>query len=207
MIRHVVLGGPIRRRILAGLVAVTFLLAVDGAPTLAQATSTTTATINGHVSISDGSSAQGVTVVFKDLATQKEYSAVVDNSGGYSVSVPTNARYQLVKATAPGGRTIPIQNTLPLVARGAGEYTQPTLAIVLPQCTDSDGDGVCDDADKCAKTAQGAQVDSTGCPAAGPVADKQPWYQRPGTIIGFVLGSAAVVGLALGANDNNASPY
>ena len=59
------------------------------------------------------------------------------------------------------------------LALGWGPPRPPPAAVELPpppppaapaKCADSDGDGVCDEADKCPGTPAGAKVDKVGCP-------------------------------------------
>jgi hypothetical protein len=143
-------------------------------------------TIKGSVVISDGSSAEGVEVVFKDIATGQEYTAPVNAAGEYSLAVPSNARYQLVRALGPDGLVIDIQNNLPLVVRTPGVYTQAPLSI---------------------------KVVDAPTPPSLPVTEPQvkmpeppkPWYKRKGPIIGIVLGGIGV-GLALSGGDDANNP-
>lgn len=51
---------------------------------------------------------------------------------------------------------------------------KPSVVAGPAACADSDGDGVCDDADLCPGTPKGTQVDAKGCPAEKPVAGEGP---------------------------------
>lgn len=57
-----------------------------------------------------------------------------------------------------------------LVSAGVSVYLGKVTADTAPEaCVDSDGDGVCDDKDRCPGTPAGTRVDSDGCPL--PVAE------------------------------------
>ncbi|MEM1403612.1 MAG: OmpA family protein [Pseudomonadota bacterium] len=87
--------------------------------------------------------------------TEREYEACIAGTSTLGGVVGTGA-------TGAGG--------LAGVAVGAGigaiicEHDEPEPAVVAAAPTDSDGDGIMDDSDRCPNTPAGAEVDMQGCP-------------------------------------------
>jgi len=171
----------------------------------APALAAETATFTGTVLSPDNSAAQGFTVVFKDTATGQEFrSDPTSASGEYRLSVPTGATYSLDSVLASDGTKLEVQNVPPIPVRAAGATR---LDVKFSS----------------AMAPGAAAVDWTGAPVAGAVAttpagtdekkkDKSgaPWWKRPGPITGMVLGSVAILAIALsgggGSNPPVASP-
>jgi hypothetical protein len=141
------------------------------------------ATIKGSVAISDGSSAEGVEVVFKDLVTGQEFTAPTNAAGEYTLDVPQSARYQMVRAMGPDGLVIDIQNSAPLAVSGPGPYGHPPLRIKVVDAPDLDTPG----------------------PVTEPPEAHTPWYRRKGPVLGVVLGGAAVALVLVNDDDDDSN--
>jgi len=91
-----------------------------------------------------------------------------------------------------------------LLANGCASWQEPTAAVA-PTMTDSDGDGVGDDADECPGTPAGVAVDAAGCPRYTD-ADEVPDYldECPGTPAGVRV---AATGCPLDSDEDKVSDY
>lgn len=175
-----VLGDGSIRKSLA--LAIGLALAVGGAPGLfAQ---DPTAMIAGVILDPSGKPAFGFKAVVIDTATNTKYtSAPTDASGNYSIKVPVGGRYKLVSVVADDGVTqLAVQDVATVSVLEAG--TTP-LNIRFTS----------------APVAATASTEEEKKKKKGAV----PWYQRPGPIVGMVLGSVAIAALLL-SGGNNASP-
>jgi hypothetical protein len=181
-----VLGlGSIRKSLA---LAICLALAVGGAPGLfAQ---DPTATIAGVILDPSGKPAFGFKAVVIDTATNTKYtSAPTDAAGNYSIKVPVGGRYKLVSVVADDGVTqLAVQDVATVSVLAAGttplnvRFTDAPAPATTTATTEEEK-----------KKKKGAV----------------PWYQRPGPIVGLVLGSVAVAALLLsggGSDNNNASP-
>jgi len=173
------------RKSLAMLICLT--LAVGGAPGLFAQSST--ATIAGVLLDPSGKPAFGFKAVVTDTATNIKYtSAPTDAAGNYAIQVPVGGRYKLDSVIADDGVTrLAVQDVAPVSVLAAGT-TRLNVRFT---------------ADPAAAT-QAATTEEEKKKKKGAV----PWYQRPGPIVGLVLGSVAVAALLLsgGGSSNNASP-
>ena len=196
---------------------------------VAPALAAETATFTGTVIAPDNSFASGFTVVFKDATTGQEYrSAPTSATGEYQVSVPTGGRYKLDSVSAPDGTKLPVQNVPPIPVRVAGsskldvKFTQPTNAGGAPAVAAAPAGAAAKPAaaaatpaPKPASAAAKPASTSTQTVAAKPAEDEKkkkkkdgevPWWKRPGPITGIVLGSLAVVAIAVSAGGGNDNP-
>jgi len=158
-------------------------LAVGGAPGLfAQ---DPTATIAGVILDPSGKPAFGFKAVVIDTATNTKYmSAPTDAAGNYAIKVPVGGRYKLESVVANDGVTnLAVQDVAPVSVLAAGttrlnvRFTDTPAAATQTATTEEE------------KKKKGAV----------------PWYQRPGPIVGLVLGSVAVAALLL-SGGGSASP-
>lgn len=191
---------------------------------VAPALAAETATFNGTVIAPDNSFAAGFTVVFKDATTGQEYrSAPTSATGEYQVSVPTGGKYKLDSVTAPDGTKLPVQNVPPIPVRVAGsskldvKFTQPaagaaTGTAVAAGAAAGAAAGTSGAAAPTTAAAKPAST-STQTAAAKPAEDQKkkkdgevPWWKRPGPITGIVLGSLAVVAIAVSAGGGSDNP-
>ena len=179
-----------RRPIRRSLALLTCLaLAVGGAPGLfAQ---DPTATIAGIILDPAGKPASGFKAVVIDTATNTKYmSAPTDAAGNYSIRVPVGGRYKLASVVADDGVTnLGVQDVAPVSVLAAGTTRLNVRFTDTP-----------------AAATQTATTEEEKNKKKGAV----PWYQRPGPIVGLVLGSVAVAALLLSgggsdSNDNTAS--
>jgi len=159
-------------------------LALGTAPGLFAQEST--ATIAGVILDPSGRPAFGFKTVLRDVGSDTQYmSAPTDAAGNYSVQVPVGGRYKLEGVVADDGVTkLAVQDVPPVSVLEAGT-TRLNVRFTDTATPASD--------EKEKKKKKGAV----------------PWYQRPGPIVGMVLGSVAIAALLLSggsSNDNNASP-
>jgi len=151
------------------------------------------ATIAGVILDPSGHPAEGFKVSLRDVASNTEFtSGPTDVAGNYSVEVPVGGRYKLDNVVAADGVTkLPVQDIPPVSVLAAGttrlnvRFTNVAasatpIAGATPATTDEEKK----------KKKKGAV----------------PWYQRPGPIVGMVLGSVAVAALLL-SGGSDASPY
>lgn len=160
------------RKVVA-LLACSLLLTVSAPPVSAEAS---TATIAGMILNPSGKPAFGFKVVLRDVASNAQFmSEPTDAAGNYSVDVPLGGRYKIEGVVADDGVThLPVIEVPPVNALTAG-----TTRLNVQFTTGS------------AATAAGADPNTT--PA------HVPWYKTGGGITGIVIGSAVIVGLAVGA--------
>jgi len=151
-----------------------------------------TATIAGVILDPSGRPAFGFKAVLNDVASNTRYtSEPTDAAGNYTVKVPVGGRYKLEGVVADDGVTkLAVQDVPPVSVLEAG-----TTRLNV-RFTDS---------------AEATTQTAGGTPATTDEKKKKkgavPWYQRPGPIVGMVLGSAALAALLLsGGGGNNASP-
>jgi len=166
--------------------AICLTLAVSGAPGLFAQSST--ATIAGVILDPSGKPAFGFKAVVTDTATNTKYmSAPTDAAGNYTIQVPVGGRYKLESVVADDGVTkLAVQDVPPVSVLTAGTTRLNVRFTETP-----------------AATTQTATTEEEKKKKKGAV----PWYQRPGPIVGMVLGSVAIAALLLsGGSDNNASP-
>ncbi len=156
-------------------------LAVGGAPGLfAQSSS---ATIAGVILDPTGKPAFGFKAIAVDTATGIKYtSSPTDAAGNYSMTVPVGGSYKLESVVADDGVTrLAVQDAAAVSVVTAGTTRLNVRFTDTPAATDTA-------ATEDEKKKRGAV----------------PWYQRPGPIVGLVLGSVAVGALLLsGGSDNN----
>ena len=147
-----------------------------------------TATIAGVILDPSGRPAFGFKAVLNDVASNTRYtSEPTDAAGNYTVKVPVGGRYKLEGVVADDGVTkLAVQDVPPVSVLEAGttrlnvRFTDTPAAATRTATTEEEK-----------KKKKGAA----------------PWYQRPGPIVGMVLGSAALAALLLsGGGSNNASP-
>ena len=156
-----------------------FLLLGGGAPGLfAQ---TTTGTIAGVIVDPSGGPAAGFRVLLRDTASDTHFtSAPTDPAGNYTIQVPVGGRYKLEGVMAPDGLTrLPVQDIAPV------SVLEPGTTRLNVRFT-SDGKSAGEQKEK----------------KKGGV----PWYQRPGPIVGMILGAGALAAIALGGGGSDASP-
>ena len=161
-------------------------LALGTAPGLFAQEST--ATIAGVILDPSGRPAFGFKTVLRDVGSDTQYmSAPTDAAGNYSVQVPVGGRYKLESVVADDGVTkLAVQDVPPVSVLTAGTTRLNVRFTETP-----------------AATTQTATTEEEKKKKKGAV----PWYQRPGPIVGMVLGSVAIAALLLsGGSDNNASP-
>ncbi len=171
------------RRSLA--VVLSFLLIAGGAPAvLAQGE---TAAIAGVVLDPSGQPASGFKVVVRDVASGQEFtSGPTDAQGNYSTQVPVGGKYKLTGVIASDGVTkLPVQDV-------------PAVNVLTAGTT--------------RLNVRFTQAPAPAAPAtAAPKDEKEkkkgavPWYKKPGPIIGIVLGSLLVVGLAASGGGGGSS--
>jgi hypothetical protein len=185
------------------------ILVLGGAPELFAQDST--AAIAGVILDPAGKPASGFKVTLRDVASNTQYtSGPTDAAGNYSVKVPVGGRYKIDNVMAADGVTkLAVQDVPPVSVLAAGTTRLNVQFTSTPPTTAVAGAAVA-----------GTTTAATTTPPASttPASDDKkkdksavPWYKRPGPIVGMVLGSVAIVALALSAggsssNDNNASP-
>ena len=186
---------------------------------VAPALAADTATFSGAVMAPDNSFAQGFTVVFKDVASGKEFrSGPTSATGEYQVSVPTGGRYKLDSVLAPDGTKLPVQNVPPIPVRVAGaskldvkfaNAAAPSTAPPTTAVAAAAPPAAAAAAPKAAPAPAPKPVAASTTPAPADEKKKKdagavPWWKKPGPIIGIVLGAGALAALALsGGSDNN----
>jgi len=163
-------------------------VALGAAPGLfAQAS---TATIAGVILDPSGRPAEGFKVSLRDVASNTEFtSGATDAAGNYTAEVPVGGRYKIEGVVAADGVTkLPVQDIPPVSVLAAGT-TRLNVRFT--------------------NTAGATTQTAGGTPATTDEKKKKksavPWYQRPGPIVGMVLGSAAIAALLL-SGGSNASP-
>jgi outer membrane protein W/outer membrane protein OmpA-like peptidoglycan-associated protein len=101
-------------------------------------------------------------VRYIDMSSDAELRGVDDGEGGTTTldlgSVDLNPMIYGVHVGYRFGSVIPVAAAAPVVAPPPPPPPPPA------KCADTDGDGVCDEADKCPGTPAGTKVDSVGCP-------------------------------------------
>ena len=180
--------GSIRRSLA---LVVCLALAVGGAPGLFAQGST--ATIAGVILDPSGKPAFGFKAVVNDVATNTKYvSSPTDAAGNYAIEVPVGGRYKLDSVVADDGVTkLAVQDVAPVSVLAAGTTRLNVRFTDNPAATTLTAGATPATTEEEKKKKKGAV----------------PWYQRPGPIVGMVLGSVAVAALLLsGGSDNNASP-
>jgi hypothetical protein len=169
------------------------LALVAGAVPSASA-QTSTAALAGVILDPAGLPASGFKVVIRDVASNKTFvSDPSDAQGNYSAQVPLGGRYKIDRVIADDGVTsLPVQDTATVSTLTAGT-TRLNVRFTTVPVPASQTAGTTPAGDDKKKSKAGT-----------------PWYHRPGPIVGIVLGSAAVVALAVGAggssSSSNASP-
>jgi len=161
-------------------------LALGAAPGLFAQEST--ATIAGVILDPSGEPAFGFKAVLNDVASNTQYtSEPTDAAGNYTIKVPVGGRYKLEGVIANDGVTkLAVQDIPPVSVLEAGTTRLNVRFTETP-----------------AAATQTATTEEEKKKKKGAV----PWYQRPGPIVGMVLGSAALAALLLsGGGSNNASP-
>lgn len=164
------------------------VLAVGGAPGLFAQDST--ATIAGVILDPSGKPAFGFKAIVIDTATNTKYTSdPTDAAGNYAIKVPVGGRYKLESVVANDGVTnLAVQDVAPVSVLAAGTTRLNVRFTDAP-----------------AAATQTATTEEEKKKKKGAV----PWYQRPGPIVGLVLGSVAVAALLLSggssSNDNTAS--
>ena len=97
-----------------------------------------------------------------DIGADAELSGVDDGEGGTTTldlgTVDINPMVYGVHVGYRFGSVTPVAAAAPVVAPPPPPPPPPA------KCADTDGDGVCDEADKCPGTPAGTKVDSVGCP-------------------------------------------
>lgn len=166
------------------------VLALGGAPGLfAQAS---TAAIAGVILDPAGQPASGFKVTLRDVASNTQYtSGPTDAAGNYTVDVPLGGRYKLEGVLAADGVTkLQVQDVPPVSVLTAGTTRLNVRFTNTPAAaTETAGTAPASDETK-EKKEQGAV----------------PWYQRPGPIVGMVLGGVALVAIGLSLGGDDASP-
>jgi hypothetical protein len=181
------------------------ILVLGGAPELFAQEST--ASIAGVILDPAGKPASGFKVTLRDVASNTQYtSGPTDAAGNYTVKVPVGGRYKIDDVLAADGVTkLAVQDVPPVSVLEAGTTRLNVRFTSTPPTTAVAG----------AAAAGTTTAAATTPPASDDKKKKDksavPWYKRPGPIVGMVLGSAAILALALSAgggssNDNNASP-
>jgi outer membrane protein W/outer membrane protein OmpA-like peptidoglycan-associated protein len=101
-------------------------------------------------------------VRYIDMSSDAELRGVDDGEGGTTTldlgSVDLNPMIYGVHVGYRFGSVTPVAAAAPIVAPPPPPPPPPA------KCADTDGDGVCDEADKCPGTPAGTKVDSVGCP-------------------------------------------
>ena len=171
-------------------------LALGTAPGLFAQEST--ATIAGVILDPSGRPAFGFKTVLRDVGSNTQYmSAPTDAAGNYSVQVPVGGRYKLEGVVADDGVTkLAVQDVPPVSVLEAGTTRLNVRFTDNPAATTLTAGATPATTEEEKKKKKGAV----------------PWYQRPGPIVGMVLGSVAVAALLLSggsssSSDNNASQY
>jgi hypothetical protein len=161
------------------LAVVSCVLLLQGFAPLASAQAST-ATIAGVILNPSGQPAFGFRVVLRDVASNTQYtSEPTDPKGNYTVDVPLGGRYKVDGVVADDGVTrLPVLEVPPVSVLTAGttrlNIRFTTGAATTPATTTAKEDEK--------KKKKGAV----------------PWYKTPGGITGIVIGSAVIVGLAVG---------
>ena len=178
------------------------------------------ATLQGVILDPTGRPAANFKVVFKDVVTGTEYTSTASNAAGeYSLQVPTGARYQLTSAMAPDGTRLPIQAGSPLPVRTPGTYRRDVQfqevgarAVEPPAETKAAEKPKPTVAEK-PKPKPEPEVAQKPKPAtkAAPASQarsiaKKPWWKTTGGVIGIVVGSVAVLGIALSGGGSSSTP-
>jgi hypothetical protein len=167
------------------------VLALGGAPGLfAQAS---TAAIAGVILDPAGQPASGFKVTLRDVASNTQYkSGPTDAAGNYTVDVPLGGRYKLEGVLAADGVTrLQVQDVPPVSVLTAGTTRLNVRFTNAPAS-----------ATQTAGTSPASEENEKKTKSA------VPWYKRPGPIVGMVLGSAAILAIALsaGGGGDDASP-
>jgi hypothetical protein len=165
------------------------MLLFGGAPGLrAQSPS---GKLAGTILDPQGKPAFGFKVVVVDTTTNIKYtSAPTDASGNYSIAVPVGGTFKVDSVVADDGVTrLAVQDAAAVSVMASGTKPLNVRFVASP-----------------APAADTASTEEEKKKKKGAV----PWYQRPGPIVGIVLGSVAVAALALsggsdGNDDNTAS--
>jgi outer membrane protein OmpA-like peptidoglycan-associated protein len=114
------------------------------------------------IDIGDGPWLFNLNVRYIDIDADAELRGVDDGEGGTTTAdLGTIEIDPMVYGAHIGyrfGRVIPVAAPAPVVAPPPPPPPPPA------KCVDSDGDGVCDEVDKCPGTPAGTKVDSVGCP-------------------------------------------
>jgi hypothetical protein len=166
--------------------AVGAALAVGGAPGLVAQDST--AAIAGVILDPSGKPAFGFKAVVIDTATNTKYtSSPTDAAGNYTIQVPLGGRYKLQSVIADDGVTpLAVQDVAPVSVLAAGTTR---LNVRFTSNPPAGSQAATTEEEKKKKKAA------------------VPWYQRPGPIVGMVLGGVAIAAIALSAGgSDNASP-
>ena len=157
-----------------------------------------TATIAGVILDPSGRPAFGFKAVLNDVASNTRYtSEPTDAAGNYTVKVPVGGRYKLEGVVADDGVTkLAVQDVAPVSVLAAGTTRLNVRFTDNPAATTLTAGATPATTEEEKKKKKGAV----------------PWYQRPGPIVGMVLGSVAVAALLLSggsssSSDNNASQY
>jgi outer membrane protein W/outer membrane protein OmpA-like peptidoglycan-associated protein len=114
------------------------------------------------IDIGDGPWLFNLNARYIDMGADAELSGVDDGEGGTTTldlgTVDINPMVYGMHVGYRFGRVIPVAAPAAVVAAPPPPPPPPA------KCVDSDGDGVCDEADKCPGTPAGTKVDSVGCP-------------------------------------------
>ncbi len=178
---------------------------------LPVATAQQTATLQGVILDPSGRPAPAFKVVFKDAVSGAEYTSSASNAAGeYSLQVPTGSRYQLIRAVASDGTSLPVQAGAPLPIRAAGVYRRDVQfqlvgGAKVPEERAAPKIEQPKPPAKPAVTAAKPQPKPASKPAPPSQARasaKKPWWKTPGGVVGIVLGAGAVVAVAAGGSSS-----
>lgn len=117
-------------------------------------------------------SSLGFGAIQQNIANDKKIAPTAAVGAGALVRLTSNlflrgdARYAAVFSGRDAGSAPQLDASLNL---GVQSYFGGGKAAPAAACTDSDADGVCDDADLCPGTPAGTMVDAKGCPKEAPV--------------------------------------
>jgi hypothetical protein len=173
-----------------------------------------TAALQGVILDPSGRPAPAFKVVFKDVVTGTEYTSSASNAAGeYSLQVPTGSRYQLIRAVASDGTSLPVQAGAPLPIRAAGVYRRDVQfqlvgGAKVPEKTVAPKVEEPKPPPKPPVTTAKPQPKPASKPAPASqarVSAKKPWWKTPGGVVGIVLGAGAVVAVAAGGGGGSSS--
>ena len=163
-------------------VALVLVTALAAGPSSVVLADDDKATLRGSLLDPSGLPATGFKAVIENVDTRKEFlSTTSDENGEYTVDVPVGQRYRIVAAISPDGDRLPVKASAPMPVRVPGSYRLPD---VLFQQEDDD---------------PGAAVPPSDRP---PAVAAQPWYKKPGGIVGITVGSIAFIAFLTDGDGN-----